>query len=337
MDFHIFAGLRFDNMSDLRNYILNKDTLKYERKKHSWRPAFRYLAAAAAGAVLFFGYLFVYMKGLGLELPKTAMLKKRNAEWASKVELMNSRMDRYEAVLQGLETRDNRIYRSVFGMNEIAPEVRNAGFGGVNRYAHFDGLGYGSRLRRTAVRLDKLTKKACVQSKSFDDVEAMARKTGDMASCIPAIIPVNPAATNFHVSSTFGFRKDPITGNSKMHTGQDIACKDGNKVYATGDGVVESVKYEFFGYGRSVLIDHGFGYKTRYAHMSRIDVVEGMKVKRGSCIGLSGHSGRATGSHVHYEVIYKGKYVNPNGYIDYDMTAEDYSGLVQQASDADNT
>lgn len=324
-------------MADFKNYILNMDTLKYELRKDSGHRVFRYLAVMLAGVALFCGFLFVCMRSPGIELPKTAILKKRNAEWASRVELMNSRMDKYDAVLQGLETRDNRIYRSVFGMNDISPEVRNAGFGGFDRYSHFEGLGRGSMLKKTAMRLDVLTKKAYVQSKSFDDVETMARKAGDMASCIPAIMPVHPNATNMRITSTFGYRTDPITGKPKMHTGQDIGCRDGNTVYATGDGVVESVKYEFFGYGRSVLIDHGFGYKTRYAHMSRIDVVEGMTVKRGSSIGLSGHSGRSTGSHLHYEVIYKGNYVNPNSYIDYDMTAEDFTDLVNRATDGGNS
>jgi murein DD-endopeptidase MepM/ murein hydrolase activator NlpD len=110
--------------------------------------------------------------------------------------------------------------------------------------------------------------------------------------------------------------------------------KPGNRLYATGDGVVESVKFELFGYGNQVVIDHGFGYKTRYAHMKTISVVEGMKVKRGECIGLSGNSGRSSGPHLHYEVIYKGAYVNPSNYYDLSITQEEYATMVQDVADA---
>jgi len=150
-----------------------------------------------------------------------------------------------------------------------------------------------------------------------------------MASCIPAIPPVNPDPSTYRLSSGFGYRSDPFTGRSKRHTGVDFALKPGNPIYATGDGVVESVKYEFFGYGNHVLIDHGFGYKTRYAHLKSISVVEGMKVKRGECIGESGNSGRSSGPHLHYEVIYKDKHINPANYYDLSITTDEYAEMVR--------
>ena len=119
-----------------------------------------------------------------------------------------------------------------------------------------------------------------------------------------------------------------------MHKGVDFAMKPGNPVYSTGDGVVESVSFEFFGYGNSVLIDHGFGYKTRYAHLKSIGVVEGMKVKRGECIGQTGNSGKSSGPHLHYEVIHKDRPVNPYYFYDLDMTPEEYATMVQSTADA---
>jgi murein DD-endopeptidase MepM/ murein hydrolase activator NlpD len=130
----------------------------------------------------------------------------------------------------------------------------------------------------------------------------------------------------------FGYRSDPFTHQSRFHAGNDFACDVGNTVYATGDGVVESVREEFSGYGLSVLVDHGFGYKTRYAHMSRIDVTAGMKVRRGMPLGLSGNTGRSTGPHVHYEVIYKGDPVDPGNYYDPEIPVTDYVDLIQNAS-----
>jgi murein DD-endopeptidase MepM/ murein hydrolase activator NlpD len=155
-----------------------------------------------------------------------------------------------------------------------------------------------------------------------------------MASCIPAIPPVVPDRKIYRLSSSFGFRKDPFTGRSKKHSGVDFALKPGNPIYASGDGVVESVRFELFGYGNSVLINHGFGYKTRYAHLKSICVSEGMKIKRGECIGESGNSGRSSGPHLHYEVLYKDKHVNPANYFDLEITPEEYETMVQNTADA---
>jgi murein DD-endopeptidase MepM/ murein hydrolase activator NlpD len=109
--------------------------------------------------------------------------------------------------------------------------------------------------------------------------------------------------------------------------------KSGTLLYATGDGVVESVKFELFSYGNQVVINHGFGYKTRYAHMNMVAVGEGMKLKRGECIGTSGNSGKSTGPHLHYEVIYRGSPVNPSNYYDLSITPEEYATMVQNTAD----
>ena len=314
-------------------YKLNPKTLLFEAEKISWGSRFAWsLGFFLSSLLLSFLYFWIYASVLGLELPKTLLLKKKNADWTARIEVLNRKLDRSEAALEGFRMRDDEIYRNIFGMNEIAPEVRNAGFGGVNRYAYLDVVGDKSLLKRTAMRLDVLTKKAYVQSKSFDDIESMARKAGDMASCIPAIPPFNPDKNRFRLSSPFGFRSDPMSGMTRFHSGYDFAMKPGNPVYTTGDGVVETVKYELGGYGNSVTIDHGFGYKTRYAHMKMIYVVEGMKIKRGECIGESGNSGKSTGPHLHYEVIYRGNHVNPMNYLDMDMSPEEYSSMVGKVS-----
>lgn len=279
-------------------------------------------------------YSWIYSSVLGLESPKTVILKKLNAQWVSRVEVLNRRLDESQEALNLLQLRDDDIYRSLFGMNEIPLEVRNAGFGGVNRYSHYDDVDPNGMLKRTAVRIDVLTKKSCVQSKSFDEVAKLSKRAGEMASCIPAIPPINPDKKKYRFSSSFGYRKDPFTGRSKRHSGVDFALKPGNPIYATGDGVVEAVKFELFGYGTQVLIDHGFGYKTRYAHLKTVGVAEGMKVKRGECIGLSGNSGRSSGPHLHYEVIYMGRHVNPYNYFDLTITPEEFSTMVQDIADA---
>lgn len=322
-------------MATIKKYVFNPKTLSYEVKRRSRKSrALRTAAMFAMSLGMAVLYFWLYTGVFGLELPKTILLKKTNAQWHSKVEVLNRQLDGYDKALTSLQMRDDDIYRAIFGMHEIPSEVRNAGFGGVNRYSHYDGLGHSAQLKTTAMRLDILTKKTYVQSRSFDEVAQLSKRAGDMASCIPAIPPVVPDRSIYRLSSSFGFRSDPFTGRSKRHTGVDFALKPGNPIYATGDGVVEKVKFEFFGYGNQVLIDHGFGYKTRYAHMKSINVVEGMKVKRGECIGESGNSGRSSGPHLHYEVLYKDKHINPANYFDLTITPEEYATMVQNTAEA---
>ena len=316
-----------------KKYRFNPETMLYEVREKSRK----FLAAKSAliflgSLVLFPFYFWLYSSVLGLELPKTAILRRQNASWLSRIEVLNRRMDGYSISLSELETKDEDIYRSIFGMKEIPPEVRNSGLGGFDRYDFLENCDHSGLLKRTMMRQDMLVKKAYIQSKSFDDVSSLAKRAGDMASCIPAIPPMLPDISKYHLSSPFGFRNDPHYHYTKMHTGYDFSMKPGNRIYATGDGVVESAAYEFYGYGNCITIDHGFGYKTRYAHMKVINVIAGMKVKRGQFIGESGNSGKTTGPHLHYEVLYKDRYVNPLNYMDLDMPVEEYRQMIDQVA-----
>ena len=311
-------------------YILNPETLLYEMKEVSLKSkVFKGLLLYAGSVAMAVLYIWLFTSVLGYDLPKTAFLKAERARWDARMDLMNTKLDRCEESIEALRVRDDDIYRSIFGMNEIPAGVRNAGIGGVDRYSFLDGLESDDRLKNTALRIDRLTRKVYVQSKSFDEVAAVSKTAGDMASCIPAIPPIVPDPSRYRMSSPFGYRTDPFTGASRMHTGLDFAMKIGNPVYATGDGVVESVKFEFFGYGNSITIKHGFGYETIYAHLNSVKVIEGMKVKRGDCIGESGKSGRSSGPHLHYEVVYKGRKVNPANYLDMSMSVQEYSDMLR--------
>lgn len=313
----------------MRKYILNSETLLYEIKEVSLKSklfkGFLLLAGSIALAVL---YLWIFTSVLGVDLPKTALLKAEKARWDARLDLMNSKMDRCEASLDALQIRDEDIYRSIFGMNEIPASVRAAGIGGVDKYSFLDGLEADNSLKNAAMRLDRLTRRTYVQSKSFDEVASISKQAGDMASCIPAIPPIVPDPSKYNFSSPFGYRTDPFTGEARLHSGVDLAMKVGNPVYATGDAVVEAVNFEFFGYGNTIILNHGFGYQTLYAHLNSVNVIEGMKVKRGDCIAETGQSGRASGPHLHYEVHYKGEKVNPTNYFDLSMPKEEYLAMV---------
>ena len=284
------------------------------------------LLVVVSAISMFLFYMWFYVRVLGLDLPKTAILKRQNAAWNTRIDQMSTRLDRYDELLTLLEVRDDRIYRSVYGLDPIPQAVRHSGFGGENRYAALEG----TALLEAVHRLDVLEKRAYVQSKSFEDVWALQQTAGDLAAHIPAIPPINTDPFTYRLSSPFGYRSDPILGVGKRHTGMDFACPPGNPIYVTGDGTVVTVKHDRSGYGNHVEVDHGFGYVTRYAHMSRIDVEEGQKLTRGDCLGLSGKSGRITGPHLHYEVIYRKDYVNPAFYMDLTIEPDAYFEMVRK-------
>lgn len=316
-------------MRAMRNYILNPETLLYEIKEASLRSKlFKVLLLLAGSIALALLYIWVFTSVLGMDLPKTAILKAEKARWDAKIDVLNSHLDRYESNLDALQVRDDDIYRSIFGMNEIPASVRMAGIGGVDKYSYLDGLESNNVLKNTALRIDRLTRRTYVQSKSFDEVAAVSKQAGDMASCIPAIPPIVPDASKYNFSSPFGYRTDPFTGEARLHSGVDLAMKVGNPVYATGDAVVEAVNFDFFGYGNTIILNHGFGYQTLYAHLNSVNVIEGMKVKRGDCIAETGQSGRASGPHLHYEVHYKGEKVNPANYFDLSMSKDEYLAMI---------
>ena len=199
-------------MAKIRKYVFNPKTLSYELQKSSRKSRVMWFVMFFAGSIcMTVLYFWLYTSVLGLELPKTIILKKKNAEWSSRVEVLNRQLDRYDEALTALQMRDDDIYRSIFGMHEIPAEVRNAGFGGVNRYEHLEVVDNDGLLINTVVRLDVLTKKTFVQSKSFDEVEQLSKRAGDMASCIPAIPPVVPDKKIYRLSSGSFQRQDKET------------------------------------------------------------------------------------------------------------------------------
>ena len=245
---------------------------------------------------------------------------------------MNTRLDAYEEILGGLESRNGDVYRSIFGMDNMPAGVfGNTPTGPIDE-SLLENVSPNSPLARTARRLDAMTRQVFLQTKSYDEVATLSKRAGDMASCRPAIPPFLPDKSKYRISSSFGYRTDPVYGGSEFHTGQDFPMKSGTPIYATGDGVVESVNFRFNGYGNEVVIDHGFGYKTRYAHLSIISITEGMKLKRGDCIGQSGNSGKSTGPHLHYEVIYRDSRVNPMNFMDLEMSVDEYKAMVNLRS-----
>lgn len=299
----------------MAQYVFNPITLQYEvREEPRYARPLRAVLIVLSVAGLCMLYFWLFTSVLGWDLPKTARLKKENAMWQSKIALAERQMDICEETLRGIEERDDFVYRSIFGLNVIPDEVKEA-----KTDPGADPL---------TARLNALTKRAYVQTMALDEVYGIAIDAGDMVSHIPAVPPILPKQGSYRMASPFGYRTDPVYGGTRFHAGQDFAADVGYPVYVTGDGVVEKVNYGFTGYGNEIIIDHGFGYKTRYAHLSRIDVAKGMKVLRGDQIGAVGKTGKATGPHLHYEVIYRGNAINPYSYMNLDMTVEEYIAMI---------
>ena len=312
-------------MKGRKRYVLNRDTLRYEMREVSQHRFVKALATFLAAALIFALYVWLYLYVFRLDTPRTAILKRQNARWVSRIEMMSSRLDNDEAVLEALIARDERVYRQVFGMDSVSVERRYAAAGVLP--GDILAMPLYDPLRRTAARLGRLMSASAFQDSSYTEISAMQKKAGELATHIPAIPPLNTDKSTYKLSSPFGYRSDPINGAAKQHTGMDFACRPGNIVRATGDGVVEKAEFET-GYGNSIVIYHGFGYRTRYAHLSRIDVEPGQVLVRGDKIGATGSSGRVTGPHLHYEVLYGREFVNPADYMDLDMSPKEYMALV---------
>ena len=315
-------------MASPKKYIFNEQTNAYEVDRRSARSAL-YTSGAVlfAGLACFLVYYFVFVQLLGYETPKAKMLERRNRALAAQMLLLDRQGSPLAEELLDLSLRDNLVYRPVFGMAEIDSATRHAGIGGEDRYAAYLGLGRQQLMTLAARYVDGLTREAYVQSLSFDEVKVLSGRAGDMASCIPSIYPVNPKTVQ--MTSPFGARFHPIRKEVIFHEGVDLAGPAGQAVYATGDGVVESAEVNFHGYGNVIVIDHGFGYKTRYAHLQEMRVVAGQVVIRGDRIGTLGSSGLSTGPHLHYEVLYRGTQVNPWNFLNPDISPEEYNKQVR--------
>jgi murein DD-endopeptidase MepM/ murein hydrolase activator NlpD len=185
------------------------------------------------------------------------------------------------------------------------------------------------QMAKTLIFMDKITKKVYIQSKSFDEVAAYAREKEEMIFCIPSIQPINLSDSKVHFSGGYGWRSDPFYHVQKFHHGIDFGGPEGTSIYAAGSGRVEKAEFNWGGYGNMVLIDHGFGYHTRYAHLSAINVEKGETVTRGQIVGLMGNTGRSKGTHLHYEVLFKNKDVNPINFFNNDVSEEEYNKIIK--------
>ncbi len=319
-----------------KHYKYDPDTLSYKEVRRGISYyAKRALFHLSFGMVVSIGLFFVYM--YIFDSPKEKRLKREQHELITQYEQMSRRLSQIEEVLEDIHSRDENIYRVVYEADSIPVSVRKAGFGGINRYKDMANLPSSDLIIETAQKLDIVTRQLYVQSKSFDEIIGLVNKNNEMLSHLPAIMPINNKDLT-RTASGWGWRIHPIYKIKKFHEGMDFSAPIGTEIYATGDGTVSTVETSYSGYGKHVKIDHGFGYVTIYAHMSKFNVKVGQKVKRGDIIGFVGTTGISTGPHLHYEVVKKGQKVNPQlYYFQEDLDADDYERMIEISTNSNRT
>ncbi len=312
-------------------YHYNSETCQYERvvprKIDIFLNILGFLALAST-----LGFFMAYTLAQYIQDDDKAALRTENEELKLYYELLNKQFAEVNESLKALQYRDDNVYRVIFEAEPVANSVRQAGTGGSEKYQEILNKNLkNEKLVLTAYQeIDKLKRRMYVQSKSYDQISQLIKNKSKMLAAMPAIQPISNKQL-IRLTSGFGMRVHPIYKVGQFHPGIDFAAPQGTPIYATADGTIDKSMYEP-GYGNHVIINHGYGYKTLYAHMVKFTVKPGQKVKRGECVGYVGSTGFSTAPHVHYEVIYRGEQVNPVYFFFKDLSADEYEKVLELAS-----
>jgi murein DD-endopeptidase MepM/ murein hydrolase activator NlpD len=288
------------------------------------------------GLAFFVGSLLVALVyylifAIFVDSPKEKTLLREIDQLTLQYDLIHREMDNLEKVIGQLQETDDNLYRTVFEAEPIPATLREGGVGGINRYKELEGFDNSSIVIETTKELDRIRKKVYIQSKSFDDLITLAMRKEEMLRSIPAILPISNKDLT-RTASGYGLRIHPIYKIIKFHAGMDFTAPSGTDVYVTGDGTVASVISAKRGLGNHIIINHGYGYTSIYAHLSQFNVRAGQKVRRGDIIGFVGSTGLSVAPHLHYELKLNGANVDPVNYYFNDLTPEEYERMIEIAS-----
>ncbi|MBP1223573.1 M23 family metallopeptidase [Flavobacterium sp. 1355] len=313
-------------------YYYDSENLAYTKIKTKKRIKIGYAMLFLLASALFGFLIFVLLINTPyFKTPKDRLQAREIENLKLQYAILNKKMDQINDVAEAIEDRDNNIYRVYFNKTEIPDSIRKSGFKDVKRYKDLEGYNNTQLVLNTTKRIDKLSKQLAIQSKSLDEILKLAKLKGNLLLAIPAIQPVRNENLK-RIASGFGYRIDPFTKVRKMHNGMDFTANTGSPVYATGDGVVARADNTASGFGNHVVIRHGFGYESLYAHLSKYNCRPGQHVKRGDVIGYVGSTGRSEGPHCHYEVHKDGKVVNPLNFYYGNISAVEYVAIAQMAN-----
>lgn len=311
-------------------YRFNPESLSYDQIKLSPRQKiFKFLRGAAL--LLSVSFVFLLILSLFFDTPGEKIQKRENKQLLYQYELLNQKVEKMEQSMDEIQQHDDNIYRLIFGIDPVPENIRKAGVGGSNPYKELEQYSKSDLLIETSKKIDNLTRRMVVQTESYDNIMKLVQDKEKFLASIPAISPI--ADRNLkRFASGYGYRIHPIYRTLKMHKGIDLTAPTGTKVYATGGGKVISAGYAAGGYGIKVIIDHGYGYKTLYAHLNKATVKVGKRVARGDVIGEVGSTGRSTAPHLHYEVRKNDQTENPINYYYTDLTPEEYEEMINVSS-----
>ena len=292
-------------------YYFDSENLEFVPIKKTLVQRFYRLSLFLISSVIIGSFITIVLLNTDfIDTPKELVQAREIDNYELQLRVLNKKLDQVESTLANIEKRDNNLYRVYFEASPIPYEQRKAGFGGVNRYGYLEGYESSDLIVNTSERVDILTKELVIQSKSLDEIELLAKNKESLLASIPTIQPVNSSDLK-RMASGYGYRIDPFTKRRTMHFGMDFSAKTGTPVYATGDGKIMRADNRAVGFGNHVRIDHGFGYVSIYAHMSKIEVKRGYKVKRGDIIGYVGNTGISSGPHLHFEIWKGDKSIDP--------------------------
>ncbi len=309
-----------------KKYKINPETLAMEQVEHGFRYWIRQTGIyILAGIVI--GILFLYLFLTFFPSPREKQLLREKASLESQLEVLNSQVDQMQVVMTDLQQRDDNLYRVLFGAEPIPLSVRQGAQRKIDYYEQLAQMTNSELAADLALKVDLLEKEIYVQAKSYDEVAQMAKEQEIRMENIPAIQPVMNKDLK-RVASGYGMRIDPVYHVRKFHQGMDFTAPTGTEVFATGNAKVDFAGWKQ-GYGNTVILDHGYGYKTLYAHLYKILVRKGQKVRRSDIIALVGNTGKSTGPHLHYEVRLNNKPVDPRNYYFYDLSPEEYDQMIQ--------
>jgi len=277
------------------------------------------------------GVLFVAILFKFIDSPKERLLRQQNTAYKESYAVLQERTKQLELQMVELEQRDNEVYRSIFEATPIPDSARVKEILAKNEIRLIQSLSNTALTDNIRNQLNNLSLRMSFQGQSFAEITTMVKNKEKLLRAIPAIQPVSNKNLK-RVASGFGYRIDPLYKDSRLHAGLDFSAPTGTPIYATADGEVQIAGFNTDGYGNKVVINHGYGFQTLYAHMVRVIANVGQSVKRGEVIGYVGSTGKSTGSHLHYEVIKRGTKVDPVYYFYNDLTPAQFDRLLKEAA-----
>lgn len=311
-------------------YYYDSEKLAYRKITPKKRKKFGFAALFIVASALFGFLSFVVLLNVPyFKTPNDRAQQREIENLRLNYSILNKKLEQLQVVADQIAERDNNLYRTYFNTTPITEEERKSGY--KNNYVALQGYNNSELVIRTTKKVDVLSKELAIQSKSLDAILKLAEAKQDFLASIPAIQPVQNEKLR-HVASGFGYRTDPFTKARKMHEGMDFTAKTGTPIFASGDGIVARADNSASGFGNHIVIRHGYGYESLYAHLSKYKCRAGQRVKRGDIIGYVGSTGRSEAPHLHYEVHKNGKVVNPLNFYYGSISAVEYVAISNAAN-----